>query len=448
METFGKQSKNSKRKIKKIVSVILLCISFVLASIQDLSFSKYLEMLRTPFPVLLSLFVFYFLLNFLRRNRIYITYIEKLFFKYVLYLLFVTFISLFLYVLTKGEFYLLGKNILLKGIITISYYVVFAFAIIYFRMLYEILGYSYVFYSLSFIHLFLFFVFLLELKYYPYFSLFHTEEPYYRIRLFTHESSWAGSLMLVFYFLSLFSYSKIKEHSAIGKTVILLVTLYYLIFLIFSASKGLYVCLILGLLISFLFYIKNNITSTFIGFRINPKTFSSIFIICIIILLIYFYILPKLIIEITVDIENFTSFSTRSTLILSALKLFIENPFGYGTSVFYPKLLETLEQIIRHSTLILGYNIVELLSYFNSYKGLAIKSFFFQHLVFGGLIFFIFFLLIIKNGYSFIQKESFAIRWLYIAIILTLVIYMNLDIKYQYAAFFGILSYEGRIKRS
>jgi len=136
----------------------------------------------------------------------------------------------------------------------------------------------------------------------------------------------------------------------------------------------------------------------------------------------------------------YTSFATRYILTKASLLIFLHHPLGVGTGYFYDILLNNLEYLIKETV---GLNTNELLGYFYSFKGLAVKSFFFQGIAWGGIVFIIFFLKLIANIFRTLREANLMdnpiVHILSIYVILSIVFYMDIYIKYQYSLFFAVI---------
>lgn len=99
-----------------------------------------------------------------------------------------------------------------------------------------------------------------------------------------------------------------------------------------------------------------------------------------------FMMFPDLTSLLEVDLQNFSSVTTRSGLALAAIMAFLANPFGYGVYGFYPvvadygiKAIETLPAIMI--------NLSEIETIVYQLESVSFKSTIFDFIVIGGLAF-------------------------------------------------------------
>ena len=142
--------------------------------------------------------------------------------------------------------------------------------------------------------------------------------------------------------------------------------------------------------------------------------------------------------------SNYTSgtFGTRFGSYLIGLNIFVHNPLGvgYGSyTYFYP---QAASQVIELSFLQdLKFN--ELSGYINSAKNQSTKTFFFDHIIYGGFGFLVFcYFFFVKRFYFFskyVFKSSFLIKVPFIFVILAGLVYITYDIKYEVWFLFAFL---------
>nr|MCU0385766.1 hypothetical protein [Flavihumibacter sp.] len=138
------------------------------------------------------------------------------------------------------------------------------------------------------------------------FSFLHTEVPYYRIRLLTSESSWTGSIIIVFGVIYLVL-ATTKKQLAFGYS-------FLLINILFTGSKMILICLPIAV---FFILMRNVTVKKVLGIAIAG-------------LLFYLLLLPQLINSLSVDLEQYTSIVSRSTAFLTAFLTGGHSVIGVG----------------------------------------------------------------------------------------------------------------------
>lgn len=275
-----------------------------------------------------SIFVFLFISNNFKISlksypvRIFTYYLVASFLVSLLMLLFVSFYL-------KGYIYAYNKNLFVK-----LFEAFYSLSLLHFLVLYN---FVYIFSKIDlkkiklisiFTFLFLSMSAVLEYTYPDFIDIFHEvpkihEVPknYDRLRLFNLEPSHSGLNYTILSLLSIFFIKKL-----VFKILFVLI-FFTVIFMI--ASKGLFISIILTIIL---------ITFSIFSLK-NLKTISFLILSLIVILIVFVsHILPALII----DIEKFTSFSTRLIGSISSLVVLFSFPFGlgYGTYMYiYPEIL-------------------------------------------------------------------------------------------------------------
>jgi hypothetical protein len=164
-------------------------------------------------------------------------------------------------------------------------------------------------------------------------------------------------------------------------------------------SKGFFITLILA---SFLLFIK------------NIKAIK-IYLLFIVILVALFFILNNLILpSLLIDVEKFSSFSTRFSGILSALLILISMPLGtgYGTYLyFYPDILEKSFDIANQiflSLFSISLSSFEVDSMISTGQNLGAKATLPQIIMFNGWIGLLFFIFLFIKLKKIIKKLSLS----------------------------------------
>ncbi len=341
------------------------------------------------------------------------SFIIKIFFIYMVTTLFTSFLLLTYVFLKKGDLITFNKNLGLKLLEAFFSLTFLHFTVIYnFNFLVQKI-------DLAFLKKLIYITFLLLTvsAFIEYFSptildLFYASpKMYHRVRLFTMEPSQAALLYFVFASLSLFFCKK--------NVVRFLIFLLFIISSVFIASKGFFITL---LVTNILLLIK------------NLKNVKLLPILGILTILSY-YIFSNLVLpSIYIDIEKFSSFSTRVSGMISAVLILIFFPFGtgYGTYLyFYPDILEKsyniANQIFLHMFSI-PLSSVEIDSMISTGQNLGAKSGILQAIMFNGwfglLVFLAIFLKLksqIKNLFIY-KNDKLILEFILYVIIIQLLI--------------------------
>jgi len=264
-----------------------------------------------------------FFLLFLIKNKfkLALTPNSKVFLIYLFLTLSFSLLMLFIHIVTLGEIYAYNRNMFIKNFeafFTLSFlHFVFYYLIINILFKINLNHLKLVIYFLfSFLTLTAFIEFINPEIIQPFHSL---PKNYDRLRLFAMEPSQAGILYFLIGLMSLF----LSKNAFVKFIIIVVLT----IVLIFIQSKGLFISIILGLAVI--------VISNFNKLR---YVFVSLIFLFLFMSIFFLYILPSLII----DIERFTSFSTRFSGLISIILILFNFPFGlgYGTYIYYyPELI-------------------------------------------------------------------------------------------------------------
>lgn len=278
------------------------------------------------------------------------------------------------------------------------------------------------------------------------FSFLHAIRPdnYYRIRLLTSESSWTTTIILVYYCLSMV-YSLNKKSKING----LIYSIMLLIFIYFTSSKSLMLCIIMWL---FLYFVCDNK-------KITVNKLMIYFLIFVIGIFFFDMYVSKIQSLFLYDIENSTSVSTRLYSIYCGFKLIFKNPLGYGTSVYLPVLIDQFAVSISDFQKFSWFNFSEIygLILSGNDSSVAVKSGVVQYTLYWGVIgtamFFKFFKNLLKE-LKMIGNTS-DINF-YKSCVYTILIFItfvsSFDYKYEIWSFIGfiilLISREGMKKEN
>jgi len=316
-----------------------------------------------------------------------------IFFIYMLLSLISSLILLNYVLMVKGDFIAYNKNLLIKTLESF-----FSLTFLHFTVAYN-LNFLIQRISIKFLKRIILFVFLfltlsgaIEFFNPSLIDLFHIiPKEYNRLRLFNMEPSHAALIYFVFSTMAIF-----LIRNKIFKGIMLFIS--FVIFILIG-SKGFFITLILA---SFLMFIKN-----MKDIKIYP--------LFIVILATLFFIFNNLILpSLLIDIEKFTSFSTRFSGILSTFLILILMPLGtgYGTYLyFYPDILEKSYSIANQiflSLFSIPLSSLEVDSIVSTGQNLGAKASLPQIIMFNGWIGLLFFVFLLVKSKKTIKKLSLS----------------------------------------
>lgn len=346
-------------------------------------------------------------------------------FVYYLAISFITSILLLLFFAyySHGNIFAYGKNLLLK-----SFEAFFSLSLLHFFVLFNLtyilkrLDYSKLKFSIIIIFLFLSIAGIIEYIQPSSLDFFHSfPKQDIRLRLFNMEPSHATLVYFVFASLSFF-FTR-------NKFIKMLFFVTGLLIILLIHSKGFFITLILTTLYLFLRNIKN-IKFVIIGALLLLAIGSAL----------VYIIIPSLLI----DIEKSTSFSTRSSGLLSSFIVLFLFPLGtgYGTYMFfYPDILTKAYMIINEILVILWgvqLNYVELDNIVSTGENLGAKAGIPIAMVMSGWIAVIFFFALFKRYFNIINKLYIPIEKKMILKFIIIVIFLQLLIGSEYTLLYVI----------
>jgi hypothetical protein len=383
------------------------------------------EIARTPI-FLLSLPMLIYIFSF---KDVMISKYMKYMVYYFMYLIAVAMIYLPAVMIYNQSFTILDQNILVKAIKTSIYFLLF---MLYYQFVYTFFtreknAFQKLFYALIFIQVFIAIFLVFEVSYQtsiePFFPQIHASgEKYWRVRLLTYEESWTGSILVLVMFLPIFLAYYLDVSKKLKTTVSLISLFIFAYYTINSQSKGYLLLVLISILPLFISYVYK-----------NEKVRKYLYFLAI------FLVIGGVVVSLTLydTIANkYTSgtFGTRFGSYLIGLDIFVHNPMGvsFGSySYFYPK---SAEKIIELSFL-QDLNFNELSTYIRSTKFQSTKTFFFDHLIYGGLGFVYFCYFFFFKRFQFFSKNKFPFSFFvivpYTFVILAGFIYISYDIKYE-----------------
>lgn len=418
----------------KILLIMYYVVLLVLTVYQDFTLATHFgEIFRTPIILLLPLFLFCEILILSKMKMFTIT---KLQLYLLVYICCLTVIST-IYVLWQyfnGMYGFLNEDFFAKSLKGIVY---FLLILLYMRHLYFItikLNLKNILLSFITVITILNVILIVELLTIPNaLTNFHAIKiEYYRIRLLTAESSWAGTIYVIFCSIALYLVLN-STQLKFNKLLTFYIIFSFIFFSIVNSSKGFIVVILLSLVLLFI-----NIK------KLKKKTFVILIsTVCLGSVIWYFYFYDFFIESVLIDIENYTSLSTRIGLIVSSIKILLMHPFGVGTGTYIYYLSKSIPETYQWIEFLFRFlfssspNLEELNSLTSKLEGLSIKSGFFQWLLIGGIFSIIYFYKTFKYIKS--HLNNIILIYCFYFIIFSTFLYINLEIKYEVWLFLVIV---------
>lgn len=395
----------------------LLCISMIFT---DLPIYK--KTVTHSLVIFFAPLIFVFIL-ITKKFKIPLTKNLKLSALYITISFLVSLILLSFLILKRGEIYVYNYNIFIKHFeafvsLSLLHFIVYYLLIMALNSL-----------SLNLIKkiIFLFFSFLtlagfIEYLFPEVLEIFHSgPKNYERLRLFTSEPSQAVLLYTIFSLIALFFAER---------------TIFYILILTFSGllftligSKGGFISLL----------------STAILLFFKRGRHLKYIMVMVLILPIIFYIFTSLILPaILIDIEKFTSFSTRFSSLIAIAIILAKYPLGlgYGSYLFYfPEILDQGYEIannllIKLTGIQLSY--LEISDIISTGQNIGTKAGIPQSIMFNGWIALLFWLIILRNSLKYIKKLKIHTSKKFILEFLILYIFIQLFIGSEYTLLYAI----------
>jgi hypothetical protein len=424
---------------KNVFILIYFTILLICTTYQDFNLvNKFGELARSPIFLFVPIFIFYefFRLKSRTGNSLSITVLQKNLGFYFLTITFVGIIPI-LYYFLNGQYVFLKENLFLKYIKGLAYIIII---FLYIRHVYFImsrLSRRQVFYSFLTALTFLNIVLIVEYFSMPEALLFlHSKDiPYYRIRLLTAESSWTGTIYVVYSSISLYLATMLYSKKIFYKVYIILS---FLMYGLLTQSKGFFIVLLLSIILYSFKYFSLR--------KVSIRNFMLVFIFIGLFFVIFGVFGEFYYSAFMRDVENYTSLATRIGLTLAGLKVFLTHPLGTGTGTYIVSLskeilnsFNTLNSIFE-SIFKVKPNLLELQRLTTSTVGLSVKSGVLQWLTIGGVFSLLFFLFTFKHLNKATKKVS-IIRFSFIFTVLAVTTYISLDIKYEVWLLFTFIEY-------
>lgn len=268
-----------------------------------------------------------------------------------------------------------------------------------------------------------------------YLNIIHSEPiEHSRLRLTTPEPSQATLLVTVFTFSTLL----LSQNIYIKGIVIVL----FFILQVLIASKGGLIFILVGIIGAYLAMFLKNKNHLFSFLKITLFFFA--------IAGVSFWLFINIVIpSILVDIENFSSFSTRITTLFSISLVLLYYPLGLGYGTFwalYPNiLLKSYEIVSALSPFPLSFAEIDFMV--STGVNLGVKSFLLQQISYNGLLaifLLLFFVYTYKKLKIVLERKtplnSFILKSLYFAIILMIAFGANLETAWYYLIPFALVN--------
>ncbi|WP_419874798.1 hypothetical protein [Candidatus Pristimantibacillus sp. PTI5] len=432
------KKKSAERTEKEQVFLaIYLIILLVLTVYQDFPLVNIIgEIGRSPIILLFPLFVFCEIGLLAKHKRVmHGSTLQKHIFGFILYLSLITIVYLLVQFL-QGSYSFGSEGLLGKGIKVLVYFVLILLYIRHMQLVFsKIKSFKILYGCFLAVVTLLTVIMILELLSMPnaFAGLHSGNNPYWRVRMLTSESSTTGSIVVVYASIMVYLTKYLK---GFAKTLSILYAASFFLFYVFiTGSKGFMIIILLTLVVTMV---------KFLDFR-KKKNF---FLLIAVVLAMYMFITnfsAGLVSSFSNDIENYTSSYTRmGTIIISLITVF-HNPLGVGTGaylMYFDKYVNDSISMMSHFYYNLfgvsQINAGELLQYSGSDKNLGVKSGFFQWVMFGGLFSVLFFYLLAKN--LIIKVKSSSILFLALVFILFSMLMVSLEIKYEIWLLFAFIS--------
>jgi len=416
----------------KLISIFLFIVLFS-AIYQDFPlFNLFGEIARSPVVFLTPLMVVY-LINL---KKITVSNYSKLFILYFLYLLLISIIYTLFFYFRVGDIVLLNENIFLKSIKMLMYpavgFVVYLFICNYLKSnrkhIYTLAKQVY------FIQLLLLFVLIIESQQKStgltiFQALHSSQELYWRVRLLTLESSWTGSIAIIFSLLPI--YFAVNGYLTYKKGIVYLTSfIFLLIYTYFSESKGYLLLFVISVLPNVIKALSNNKYKKYL----LPVSIASIAIISVVFTTLYNNMIVQLYSSIT--------FGTRFSSYLASFRSFIIHPFGVGTGPYMYYYTESLKSILGSGWMNV-FNLKEVKQYVNTSQALSTKTYFLDQLIYGGIGFLTFFYYFFYKRFIKLSKNKSnqILKIILLFIILSGSTYITYHIKYEVWIFLAIIDY-------
>lgn len=415
------------------LKVAILTLLLILVTYQDFPLVNYFgEIARSPIVFLTPLILGYLLLF----KKLSISNYTKEYLVYIGYLILISAVYTIIVIVKNQSIYILGENILVKNIKMLAYPLV---TILFYQFVYTLfytnkLSFNDLFKAVFIVQLFLLLFLFFEAKVYKTNEVFlpflhASPEKYWRIRLLTYESSWTGTIVIIFTLLPIYLASALNKKRNTKILVFITSAVFFLYYTVHSESKGYLILVLIAVLPMLLKQIY------------QAKRYRKYFYIALIVIVtIGITIYEPLKEEVFRQFNSSITFGTRFSGYLASLQTFLKNPLGVGLGPYLDIYVSNLGSIID-SDIMQQFNLSEIKQYMSSPKFLSSKTYFFDHLVFAGIPFLLFYYLFFIKRYQRLSRLNNVslIKIILAFIILSSVTYTTFIIKYEVWFFLAVI---------
>ena len=362
-------------------------------------------------------------------GKIYISKYNSYLILYLAYLVLISVFYLSYVIIHTGEIEFLGENLIIKAIKMAVYPAVI---IVYYQFIYTWLNkgedsFTALLYALIGLEIFITIFLIVESislgSGYFLTAIHATKDGYWRIRLLTYEESWIGSILTILIFVPVFLVSYLNKPKKLKTFVYCLSGFLFVYYTFKSQSKG------------YLLLVLVSVLPLVIKKLYDNKETRKLLYIAIPVLLIggigVYFSLAEIVAK---HWYTSGSFGTRFGSYMASLGTFAYNPLGVGLGSFIYYFANAITDILR-SEMFSGLVLSEIMGYRSTTQALSTKTYFFDHLIIGGIGFLFFFYHFFIKRYLFFshikrQDILFVIIPL-VFVILGGVVYFTYDIKYE-----------------
>jgi len=422
---------------KQVFPILFFLMILFFATYQDFPLvNSFGEIARSPI-VFVAPFMLVYILS--HKQIVFSKYLSY-WISYILYLLVLSMICLYLVKIINGSIFVFYENLVIKTLKMLVYPIV---GIIFYQFIYVLLKQFknpvyVVFHALLLLQLFTICWLVLEIYYLKkpieFLSFIHAKpEKYWRVRLWTMEESWTGTILILLTFFPMYFLYKLKLFRWKKALSIFASVVIFISYVAVSESKG-FLVLVLVCVLPLIFQFIN-----------KHKYLRNIsFIFAGVILALFVVVVINLRDVIFDQFNNSITFGTRFTSIYAAIDVFLHSFIGVGYSgfvYFYPQSIETA----MNSGMFDAFNLQEIKDYLSTTKALSTKSEFFDNLIYGGVIYLYFFYKFFIQRYNelskIVKQELYFLRIPLLFIILAGIVYITYNIKYEVWFFLAFLDF-------
>lgn len=407
------------------LKVILIFIILLASIYQDFPLvNVFGELARTPIVFMSIPMGIYLLFS----GKIYISKYNSYLILYLAYLVLISLFYVTYVIIYTDEVTYLGENLIIKAIKMGVYPVVI---IIYYQFIYTWLSkgedkFTALLYALIGLEIFITLYLVIEsVSVSGYFltAIHASKEAYWRIRLLTYEESWIGSILTILIFIPVFLVNYLDKPKKL-KTFVYCLSGFLLVYYTYkSQSKGYLLLIVISVLPLVLKKLYD-----------NKETRRLLFFAVPVFLLAGIAVYISLADIVAKHWYTSGSFGTRFGSYMASLITFGNNPFGVGLGSFIYFFANAITDILR-TELFSGLVLTEIMGYRSTTAALSTKTYFFDHLILGGIGFlFFFYHFFIKRYIFFARIKRQDILFIIIPLVFVIlggIVYFTYDIKYE-----------------